>query len=89
MSETFHQHFVNAHKVTWFEKHQVNTFWFSNMHFSKTSIFMHADTSKGKIRRNNASYSSPILSIIRMVIFNTKCNFHFSRHWSKWVLSAE
>lgn len=70
---------VKAHQVIWFEKHHISTFWLSNTHFSKVIIFMHADTLKGKIRTNNTSYPSPISSIIRMVIFNPKCNFHFSQ----------
>lgn len=89
MSETLHQCSAKAHQVIWFEKHHISPFWLSNMLFSKMIIFMQATTSKGKIRRNNASYPSPISCIIRMVIFNTKCNLHFSQHWGKRVLSAE
>lgn len=48
-SEIFHQCFVKAHKVVWFEKHHISTFWLSNMHFPKPIIFMHADTSKERL----------------------------------------
>lgn len=89
MSETLHQCFAKAHQVIWFEKHHISTFWLSNMLFSKMIIFMQANSSKGRIRRNNTSYPSPISCIIRMVISNTKCNLHFSQHWGKGALSAE